>query len=87
MLVECLIVEKKVQAVSGALTSAIMINKSSYPYLAAEIHLAMRRKITATVEANIMTTMIAITSVCRLSLREGTVLLHSACARPRPAIV
>lgn len=47
----------------------------------------MRRKITASVDANIMTTTITITSVCRLLLNEGSVLLQSACASPRPSVI
>lgn len=68
-------------------TSAIMMQVSSYPYRAVDINLAMRRNITANVEANIITTTITMTSVCRLSLSEGSVLLQSACARPRDSIV
>lgn len=47
---------------------------------------AMKRRTTATVEANIIITTITMISVCRTSLREGTSLLHTPCARPRASM-
>ena len=61
------------------------MRKSSFPKLVEAIFLETRRKITANVASIMITTIVAIISGPRLSLRLGTASLQSLAAKDRVA--